>query len=67
MDCFDEEGEIDASLNGLAQDDPVVVDALKNYYLTAPANELPYKIDKYRLDPNLLQVSSYLAKLIFLI
>ena len=44
-------------LNGLAQNDPILVDALKNYYLSGPVDELPYNIEKYRLDPTLLAVS----------
>ena len=57
MDCYEEEAEIDSSLNGLAQNDPILVDALKNYYLSGPVDELPYNIEKYRLDPTLLAVS----------
>ena len=58
MDCYEEEAEIDTSLNGLAQNDPVLVDALKNYYLSAAVNEMPYNIEKWRLNQTLLQVSN---------
>ena len=59
LECkYDEEAEIDESLNGLPQDDPILVEALKNYYLTSPADQLPYKIDKDRLQPKSLDVSS---------
>ena len=58
MDCYEEEAEIDTSLNGLAQNDPILVDALKNYYLSGPVNEMPYNIEKWRLNQTLLQVSN---------
>ena len=58
MDCYEEEAEIDTSLNGLAQNDPILVDALKNYYLSAAVNEMPYNIEKWRLNQTLLQVSN---------
>ena len=58
MDCYEEEAEIDSSLNGLAQNDPILVDALKNYYLSGPVNEMPYNIEKWRLNQTLLQVSN---------
>lgn len=48
---YDEEGDIDESLNGLSQDDPVLVDAIKNYYLMSPAsNKMPYKIKPANLN-----------------
>ena len=58
LDCYEEEAEIDTSLNGLAQNDPILVDALKNYYLSGPVNEMPYNIEKWRLNQTLLQVSN---------
>jgi len=42
---FDEEGDIDETLNGLKQDDPYLVDVLKDYYLMSPSSG-PYQIDK---------------------
>ena len=63
LECkYDEESEIDESLNGLPQDDPILVEALKNYYLTSPADQLPYKIDKDRLQPERLDVSTELKE-----
>jgi hypothetical protein len=56
QDC-DEEGDIDPSLNGLAQDDETLIEALKNYYLDAPANDFPYKIDPNRLRAPAIHVS----------
>ena len=51
IDC-DEEGDIDESLNGMKQDDPVLIDAIKNYYLQSPASaKMPYNIDPDRLKP----------------
>ena len=48
---FDEEGDIYDMLNGLNQDDPYLVDVLKNYYLMSPASG-PYRIDqKFLLSP----------------
>ena len=39
------EGDIDNQLTGLAQDDPIVIDALKNYYLDNP-NDFPINLDR---------------------
>ena len=58
VNSWDEESEIDLSLNSLAQDDPILVDMLKNYYLTSPPSaDLPYNIDNRNLEPTRLQVS----------
>ena len=48
-------GEIDKGLTGLAQDDPVVIEALKNYYLDKP-NDFPRNL-KGPHTPQKLQVS----------
>ena len=55
IDC-DEEGEIDESLNGLQQDDPILIDAIKNYYLMSAAT-MPYKIQPANLQPPAIYVS----------
>ena len=52
---FDEEGDIDETLNGLKQDDPYLVDVLKDYYLMSPSSG-PYKIDKKFLRSPLIDV-----------
>ena len=52
---FDEEGDIDETLNGLEQDDPYLVDVLKNYYLMSPASG-PYRIDQQFLRSPLVDV-----------
>ena len=58
VNSCEEESEIDLSLNSLAQDDPILVDMLKNYYITSPPSvDLPYKIDNRNLEPTRLQVS----------
>ena len=41
------EGDIDPQLTGMKQDDPIVIEALKNYYLDKP-NNFPLKL----ADPN---------------
>ena len=43
-------------LNGLNQDDPYLVDVLKNYYLMSPASG-PYRIDQKFLRSPLVDVS----------
>ena len=43
-------------LNGLNQDDPYLVDVLKNYYLMSPASG-PYRIDQKFLRSPLADVS----------
>lgn len=59
---YDEEGDIDESLNGLSQDDPVLIDAIKNYYLMSPAsNEMPYKIKPDKLNQPKIFVSIFLT------
>ena len=58
MQCkieFDEEGDIDETLNGLKQDDPYLVDVLKDYYLMSPSSG-PYQIDKKFLRSPLIDV-----------
>lgn len=50
-----ESDDIDHQLIGLAQDDPLVIDALKNYYLDKP-NSFPRNLDG-PLTPFKLQVS----------
>ena len=52
---FDEETDIDETLNGLEQDDPYLVDVLKNYYLMSPASG-PYRIDQQFLRSPLVDV-----------
>ena len=53
---FDEEGDIDYTLNRLQQDDPYLVDVLKTYYLMSPAVG-PYRIDQKFLRSPLVEVS----------
>ena len=43
------EGDIDPQLTGLAQDDPIVIEALKNYYLDKP-NDFPRNLAR-KNDP----------------
>ena len=62
IDC-DEEGEIDESLNGLQQDDPILIDAIKNYYLMSAAT-MPYKIQPKNLQPPAIYVSCSLKFLL---
>ena len=57
IDC-DEEGEIDESLNGLHQDDPILIDAIKNYYLMSAAT-MPYKIQPKNLQSPAIYVSQF--------
>ena len=61
---FDEEGDIDETLNGLKQDDPYLVDVLKDYYLMSPASG-PYRIDQKFLRSPLIDVI-YLPSINFL-
>ena len=61
---FDEEGDIYDMLNGLNQDDPYLVDVLKNYYLMSPASG-PYRIDQKFLHSPLVDVI-YLPSVNFL-
>ena len=56
------EGDIDNQLTGLAQDDPIVIEALKNYYLDKP-NDFPRQL-KGPLTPIKLQVVSKAIKCI---
>ena len=52
---IEEARDIDESLNGLEQDDPYLVDVLKNQYLMSPASG-PYRIDQNFLRSPLVDV-----------
>ena len=52
---IEEARDIDESLNGLEQDDPYLVDVLKNHYLMSPASG-PYRIDQNFLRSPLVDV-----------
>ena len=61
---IEEARDIDESLNGLEQDDPYLVDVLKDYYLMSPASG-PYRIDQKFLRSPLVDVI-YLPSINFL-
>ena len=51
------EGDIDEYLNTLEQDDPVLIEAIQNYYLDRPNDNFSPNIPQERLTPNALAVS----------
>ena len=51
------EGDIDEYLNNLEQDDPILIEAIQNYYLDKPNENFSPNIPQDRLTPNALAVS----------